>query len=352
MSRLRVLVVEDSVTVRKHIVEALSRLPDFEVVGEAGDGKLGIELCLSLKPDVITLDMMMPELSGLAATEYIMAYCPTPILIVSSSTNRGELFKTYEALAAGAVDVLDKPLGDDDEAWEERLASTLKLIARIRVITHPRARLSGFSQAPASASRPQPAASGGLRAVAIGASTGGPGAVLEFLKGLPADFPLPILIVVHLGRVFGSAFPEWMDGISPLRVAFARHGEPLPPPGKGRVFLAPPDVHMVLRGGRLWLEDGAPRHSCKPAVDVLFESVAAELGPAAAGFLLTGMGKDGAQGLLALRRGGAMTVAQDEASCVVYGMPREAVALGAAVQVLPLSRMAPTLLGLAQGTAL
>jgi two-component system chemotaxis response regulator CheB len=352
MSRLRVLVVEDSTTVRKHIVEALSQRPDFEVVGEACDGKQGIEMCMALRPDVITLDMMMPELSGLAATEYIMAYCPTPILIVSSSTNRGELFKTYEALAAGALDVLDKPLGaESDAAWEDQLASTVKLIARIKVITHPRARLSGLStlnplSLPAS---PMVASGGALRAVVMGASTGGPGAVLSILKALPADFPLPILLVVHLGRVFGSAFPEWMDGVSSLRVGFAQHGEALPPPGQGRVFLAPPDMHLMLKGSRLWLDDSPPRHSCKPAVDVLFESAARELGPAAAGCLLTGMGKDGALGLLALRQAGAMTLAQDEASCVVYGMPREAVALGAAVKVLPLDRMAPTLMALAAG---
>ena len=317
MSRLRVLVVEDSTTVRKHIVEALASRPDFEVVGEASDGKQGIELCMSLRPDVITLDMMMPELSGLAATEYIMAYCPTPILIVSSSTNRGELFKTYEALAAGALDVLDKPLGaESDEVWEERLASTLRLIARIKVITHPRARLSGYAPGAQAGSGvatvpPVAAPGGGLRAIVMGASTGGPGAVLSILKGLPSDFPLPILLVVHLGRVFGSAFPEWMDGVSSLRVGFAQHGEALPPPGQGRVFLAPPDMHLAVKGSRLWLDDSPPRHSCKPAVDVLFESAARELGPAAAGCLLTGMGKDGALGLLGLRQAGAMTLAQE-----------------------------------------
>ena len=332
---------EDSLTVRKRIVEALSAMPDFEVVGEAADGRQAIELCQSLRPDVMTLDMMMPVMSGLAATEFVMAYCPTPILIVSASTNRGELFKTYQALAAGAVDVLEKDLGQGgDGAWESSLASALRIVARVRVITHLKGR-----QAP----EPAPAgvaavpASAALRAVAIGASTGGPGAVLALLKGLPKGFPLPILLVVHLTPAFGGAFAEWLDGESPLPVAYAKDGEPMPQPGKGCVRMAPPASHLSLRDGRLRLDQGPERHSCRPSVDVLFESVAAELGAAAVGCLLTGMGRDGAAGLLAMRRAGALTLAQDEASCVVYGMPREAVQLGAAARVLPLDRMAPAL---------
>src|SRR6266849_7363768 len=144
---VRVLVVEDSLTVRKRLVEVLSADPQMEVVGEAGDGKAGIELCQKLHPDIVTLDMMLPVMSGLGATEYIMAYCPTPILIVSSSTNRGELFKTYEALAAGAVDVLEKPNGNEsDGSWERKFLSTIRLVSRIRVITHPRGRLGNLGQ--------------------------------------------------------------------------------------------------------------------------------------------------------------------------------------------------------------
>src|SRR5690242_12529067 len=139
MRTIRVLVVEDSLTARKLLVEVLTASPDIEVIGEAPDGKRAIELCQRLRPDVVTLDMMLPVMTGLAATEYIMAYCPTPIVVVSSSTNRGELFRTYEALAAGAIDVLDKPKGDEpDGEWEARLLSTVKLVSRIKVITHPR----------------------------------------------------------------------------------------------------------------------------------------------------------------------------------------------------------------------
>lgn len=341
MARVRVLVIEDSLTVRKRMVEVLSADPALEVVGEAADGKRGIELCQRLRPDVVTLDMMLPVMSGLAATEFIMAYCPTPILIVSASTNRGELFKTYEAMAAGAIEVLDKPRGDEaDDGWARKLVATVKLISRIKVITHPRARLGAMGLKPAT---PLLESATSPRLVAIGVSTGGPGALVEILRGLPADFPLPILLVLHLGKLFAPAFAEWLDGQSRLRVSYASDGDALPRFGQGQVVLAPPDRHLVVRGGLLRLTDTPERHSCRPSVDVLFESLAAELGPACVACLLTGMGKDGAQGLLAIRHAGGRTIAQDESSSVVFGMPREAILLGAAEQVLALDRVAPAL---------
>jgi two-component system, chemotaxis family, protein-glutamate methylesterase/glutaminase len=347
MKSIRALVVEDSLTVRKRIVEVLESDPDITVIGEAADGKTAIELCLSLRPDVVTLDMMLPVMTGVAATEYIMAYCPTPVLIVSASTNRGELFRTYDALAAGAVEVLEKPLGDEtDDRWERTLISTVKLVSRIKVITHLRGRLRGAAQEPASISVCHPGAAP-YRMVAIGTSTGGPGACLEILKSLPPDFPLPILLVIHIGEAFGAALADWLDSQSGLRVACARDGEALPAVGEARVLLAPPGRHMVLRNGRIRLIDSEERHSCRPSVDVLFESVAEGIGDRAIGCLLTGMGKDGAQGLLAMRRAGAWTAAQDEASSVVFGMPHEAIAVGAAERVLPLSQIAPALLALA-----
>ncbi len=194
MKRLRVLVVEDSLTVRKHLCEILARDPGIEVAGEAEDGRQAIELCQSLRPDVITLDMMLPVMSGLAATEYIMAYCPTPILVVSASVNRGELFKTYEALSAGAVEVMDKSRADDEgDAWEREFVATVRLVARVKVVTHVRGRHSTRQFAPPPAILP--AAHGTrYRLLALGASTGGPGALVEVLQALPVDFPLPILI--------------------------------------------------------------------------------------------------------------------------------------------------------------
>ena len=347
--KIRVLVAEDSMTVRKHLCAVLETDPDLEVVGEASNGKEAIHLCQARRPDVITMDMMMPTMSGLAATEYIMAHCPTPILVVSSSTNRGEIFKTYEALAAGAVEVLEKPKGDDsDSSWERQFLSTVKLVSRIHVITHIRARLptpAATAPKPFDGSAIRAAATTSHKLVAIGASTGGPAAIVSLLRGLPAPFALPILLVLHINEPFGSAFAEWLDGQTRHRVAFAKDRETLKS-AAGRVVMAPPDRHLAIEADHLRLLADPPRHSCRPSVDVLFESVARTCGAEAVACLLTGMGRDGAEGLLKIRESGGFTIAQDQASCVVYGMPREAVLLNAATQVLPLDDIAPVLASL------
>lgn len=348
MTRIRILVVDDSLTVRRRLSEVLAADLSLEVVGEAEDGKQAIELCQRLRPDIVTMDMMLPLMSGLAATEYIMAHCPTPILIVSSSTNRGELFKTFEALAAGAVDVLEKPPGDErNEIWEHRLVATVKLVSRIRVITHPRARLGALGHLRPDLSAPMMSPSPTIDSrryeiVVIGASTGGPGAIVEILRTLVLPFPLPFLFVLHIGEPFGAAFAEWLDGQAGVMVSYPRDGD-LVTAKAGQVIMAPPDSHLVVERGRLRLTDAPPRHSCRPSVDVLFESIAHEYGAAAIAAVLTGMGRDGAAGLLAVRRAGGFTIAQDEASSVVYGMPREAVMLGAVDHELPLARIGPAL---------
>jgi two-component system chemotaxis response regulator CheB len=348
MAPIRVLVVEDSLTIRMRLVEILTGDPDIAVVGQAEDGRTAIALCQALRPDVVTLDMMLPIMTGLAATEYIMAHCPTPILIVSASINRGELFRTYEALAAGALDVLEKPNGEEaDGEWERKFIGTVKLISRIRVITHLRAKLTSPPRpVKAAALGERPDSGSRFDVVAIGASTGGPSAVRDVLLSLPADFPLPILLVLHIAEPFGTALAEWLDGLSRLRVACAVDGEPIQRPGGGRVVVAPPDAHLVVRQGRLRLSRAPERNWCRPSVDVLFESVAEEIGARAIGCLLTGMGKDGAEGLLAIRKAGGASIAQDEATSVVYGMPREAALRGAAERVLPLPEVGPALAGL------
>jgi two-component system chemotaxis response regulator CheB len=347
MARIRILVVDDSMTIRRRLCDVLAADPEIEIVGEAGDGRSAIELCRELRPDIVTLDMMLPVMSGLAATEYIMAHFPTPILIVSSSTNRGELFKTYEALAAGAVEVLEKPTGSEtDGQWETRLVSMVKLVSRIRVITHPRARLGPFGRTPtAPAARPAAGPIETPRLLALGASTGGPGAIITILRALPWPYPLPILMVMHIGEPFALAFADWLDGQSPHRVAYARDREPLSG-ARGRVVIAPPDRHLVVAGNRLVLTSDPERHSCRPSVDVLFESLARECGPAGVACLLTGMGRDGAAGLLDIHNAGGFTIAQDEATSIVYGMPREAALLGAARHILPLGEIGPVLAGL------
>lgn len=352
MKKVKVLVVEDSLTVRKRLCEVLAADEEIEIVGEAPDGKKAIHLCQERRPDVITMDMMLPQMSGLAATEYIMAHCPTPILVVSSSFNRGELFKTYEALAAGAVDVLEKPRGDEPAGvWERHFLSTLKLVSRIPVITHLRGRW-GRSLSTDSAVHIEPVRKlvprPGAEVIAIGASTGGPRALVEVLKALPRELPLPVLVVLHISEPFGASFAEWLDGQTERRASYAKDGEPVAA-AVGRIVMAPPQRHLLVRAGRLHLTSDPERHSCRPSVDVLFESLAREYGAATMACLLTGMGRDGAAGLLAIRAAGGLTIAQDEASCVVYGMPREAVELGAAMHILTLADIAPALVSAAGG---
>lgn len=338
---LRVLLVDDSATVRQRLRQAVETIAAGEVVGEATDGREAIELCARLRPDVVTMDMMLPVMSGLAATEYIMAHCPTPILIVSASFNRGEVFKTYDALAAGAVDVFEKPNGSEaDGYWDGIFARHLRAVARVKVITHPRAKLSAWMRV----EPPRPIAHGSaeLPVIAIGASTGGPGAVVEILRALPPRLDAALLVVMHLSPAFATEFASWLDGVVAQEVRYAVNGETLAQVA-GTVRLAPPQVHLRVDNGRLTLSDAAERHSCRPSVDVLFESVAAACGARATGCLLTGMGRDGAAGLLRMRLAGAHTIAQDEASSVVFGMPREAIALGAAQEVLSLSEIGPRL---------
>jgi two-component system chemotaxis response regulator CheB len=349
--RIRVLVVEDSLTVRRRLCEVLASDPAIEVIGDAEDGKEGIERCVALRPDVVTMDMMMPVMTGLGATEYIMAHCPTPILIVSSSTNRGELFKTYEALAAGAVDVLEKPRGDEPVGeWEARFLAAIKMVARIHVVTHVRASLAALGHVrfdphtPAAALATAAPAAPRSRCdlVVIGASTGGPGAILEILRALRPPLAVPLLFVLHIDEPFAAAFAEWLDAQTEIRVSYARDGDKLSD-RIGSVTMAPADHHLIVKDGRLRLTQDPPRHSCRPSIDVLFESVAREGGSNTIGCLLTGMGRDGASGLLDLRNSGGFTIAQDESSSVVYGMPREAVRLGAAARELPLSEIGKTL---------
>ena len=362
---IRVLVVEDSPTVRNRLCEVIMRDSEFALAAAVSDGAQAVDACRDLRPDVIAMDLVLPGLDGLAATQHIMAHHPTPILIVSSSSNRGELFRTYDALASGAVDVLDKPRGDDaDGEWDRQFLAALKLVARIRVISRPKPRPArlppappgapGHSGAPGGpgqvAGRTGPIDAARNRVVAIGASTGGPGAVADVLRGLPAQFQFPVLVVVHAGEPFAIGLADWLDSQMSRRVSYPRDGDPVAS-AAGAVVIAPPGQHMLVRGGRLRLTRDPERNWCRPSVDVLFESVAAEYGTAAVGCLLTGMGRDGAAGLLAIRSAGGTTISQDEATCVVYGMPREAEALGASMRVLPLADIAPALAAMSRGEA-
>jgi two-component system chemotaxis response regulator CheB len=244
----------------------------------------------------------------------------------------------YDALVAGAVDVLEKPSGEEAEGeWERKFLATVKLVARIRVITHLKAR--SRSTAAGAVGIPQKSSTSAITLAAIGASTGGPGAIVEILRTLPLDLGVPVLFVLHINPQFGHAFADWLDAQTSWRARFAVDGEPLSA-ATGQVVMAPPGRHLMLKKGHLRLDDGPERFSCKPSVDVLFESIAAETGSSTVAALLTGMGRDGAGGLLAIRQAGGTTIAQDEASSIVYGMPREAVLNNGAGRVLPLGEIA------------
>jgi len=339
MGALRILIVEDSLAVRRHLVSVFSSDPSCAVVGEAADGERGVELCQSLRPDVVAMHLPLPGMNGVEATRRIMAYCPTPIVVFAGAETRAPGLRLVDALSAGAIDAVERPTRHTTGAWAEALLSRVKLAARVTPASEPVA-----------PSWPRPAAPKELspRAVVLGASTGGPSAVREILKGLPADFPLPLVLVMHLSDAFEFPMVEWLGKNSRVPVRHAVHGELLPPVGQPGLVMARADRHLVLRDGRLWLTDEPLRNSCRPAVDLLFESAARELGPRAIGCLLTGMGKDGAEGLQALKEQGAMTLAQDEASSAVFGMPREAIQLGAARFVVSLKDIAGWLVTLAR----
>jgi two-component system chemotaxis response regulator CheB len=340
--RVRVLVVEDSATVRARIVEVLRSDDGIDVIAEATDGRAAIALCLELRPDVITMDLMLPIINGLAATEYLMQHCPTPILIISAAMNRDGFVDTLAPLAAGAVDVLEKPdasVAEGGEEWDRHLIATVKLVAKIRVITHLGRRPR--PSAPVEVERPdRPTHLGKYSVLAIGASTGGPTAVCTVLRGLPPSFSLPVLLVMHVSESFGSTFTEWLADMIGRKVHLATTGEPLSA-AAGQVIMAPPGRHLALHRNTLMLTSDRERHSCRPSVDVLFESLAQTLGARVAACLLTGMGRDGAAGLLEVHRAGGLTIAQDEATSAVYGMPGEAVRLGAAQHVLPIDQIGP-----------
>jgi two-component system chemotaxis response regulator CheB len=356
MTRIRVLVVEDSLTVRRYLLDILGQDPDIQVVGEAVDGQQAMALCQKLRPDVITLDLAMPVVDGLAVTEYIMAHFPTPILIISGSRERGEVFKTYDALAAGAIEVMEKPLASDLASdWERKFLAMVKMVSRIKVITHLRGRMDGSRRyaidkgavEQTALAIPQKHAS---RIVAIGTSTGGPAALTAVLSSLNPGYPWPILVVIHLSLAFGNTFAEWLGRQITLPVSLADDGQLLSD-CKGRVLIAPPDQHLVVRGSRLRLTQDPLLHSCRPSVDVLFSSLAIEQRESTIACLLTGMGKDGAQGLLAIRQMGGHTMAEDASTAIVFGMPAEAIKLNAATMILPLPKIGPHLNWLAETDA-
>lgn len=345
---VRVLVVDDSAVVRQVLSELLARDPDIEVVGTAADPYLARDKIKRLNPDVLTLDVEMPRMDGLAFLENLMRLRPMPVVMVSSLTERGAEV-TLQALALGAVDFVTKPrlgVAQGLEEYADEIAGKVKGAARARVQALVRA-----GPRPGTAAAPPAPMAARFRTtdrlVAIGASAGGTEAIRAVLEQMPADAPA-VVLTQHIPGGFSRAFVERLDRHSPMLVREATDGELVLP---GHAYLPPGDHHLrVVRDGARWrcrIDAGPPVNRHRPAVDVLFRSVARSAGANAIGVVLTGMGDDGARGLLEMREAGAATLVQDEASSVVWGMPGAAVRMGAAQETLALHHLPARLLELA-----
>lgn len=338
MSRVRTLIVDDSASMRAALGRILSADPDIEVIGAAPEPHAARAMIRDLDPDVITLDIEMPGMDGLSFLEKIMRLRPMPVVMCSTLTARGAE-ATIEALRLGAVDCVAKPAGNplDIAGDAALLCRTVKAAARASVRS---------GTAPPSPSPPTPPAATTRTAyrdvvIAIGASTGGVEALFAIVSALPVDCP-PVLVVQHMPAGFTGSFAGRLDRDCPVRVVEAVDAAAIT---RGTVYIAPGGgQHMELVGGRIRVRPGELRNGHRPSVDVLFQSIAA-LGPAAVGAILTGMGADGAQGLLAMRRAGARTFGQSRDSCVIYGMPRVAVELGAVEREVSLAAMPEAILG-------
>lgn len=349
---IRVLVVDDSAVLRQQICYILQSDPELHVVGQAKDGNEALRLTKDLRPDVITMDIRMPHMDGFEAIRHIMAESPVPIVVVTGSDVDRQMEVARKAIRLGAVSVLIKPGAMTSPTYKDqatRLIEQVKLMSGVRVITriHSTERVVAAPHSPPIAPRsPSVAASGAAdtRLIAIGASTGGPAALYKVLSGLPADLPVPVVIVQHISFGFVGGLAEWLNGGCDLEIEVPEHGQRIE---AGHVYIAPDEHHMrVDRFGRIRLYNEAPVGGHRPSVTVLFESVAQEYGASAIAAILTGMGADGAVGMESLKRAGARTIAQDEQSCVVFGMPKEAIARGAIDHVVPLDKIATTIMAL------
>jgi len=349
----RVLIVDDSAVVRQILTEILSRDPGIEVVGAAADPLLARDKIKRLNPDVMTLDVEMPRMDGLAFLENVMRLRPMPVVMISSLTERGA-DTTLQALALGAVDFVSKPkldVASGLQSYSDEIIAKVKTAAKARV--RPLAR-TGAPRVNLDTALPAPPALRFRttdRLIAIGASAGGTEALRVVLEQMPADAPA-IVLTQHIPAGFSRAFAERLDRHSAMAVREASDGEAILP---GHAYLPPGGQHMrIIRDGARWrarIDDGPAVNRHKPAVDVLFRSVAQSAGGNAVGAILTGMGDDGARGLLEMSQAGAPTLVQDEASSVVWGMPGAAMRMGAAKEALPLERIAQRLLDLAASIA-
>jgi len=335
--KVRVLVADDSPTVRLMLSRMLEVDSDIKVVGTAGDGREAVEQVAALRPDLVTMDVNMPVMDGLTAIENIMAENPVPVLVISSVVNKDNIANAARALGAGAVDVISKPMPkslDEFNSVAADLRTRIQMLSRVRVITR-----TNPSLVKKTVDRPKPAqkapqARPGDIIVAIGSSTGGPQALQQILCSLPGNLDAGVVIVQHIAKGFTDGLIEWLSTGCDLKIIKGEDGHLVKP---GEVVIAPEGVHMIVTSnGRIRLVNRKAPGQHKPSVDVLLESVAKVYGKNAIGIILTGMGRDGAQGIKAIHDQGGYTIAQDEDTSVIFSMAKEAIRLGGVDQIVPL----------------
>jgi two-component system chemotaxis response regulator CheB len=349
---VRVMIVEDSLVVRRLLAHIVSRDPRLTLAAAVASAEEALQEMPRVRPDVVSMDIRLPGMDGLEATRRIMAEQPTPIVVIADSVQDSTFSISMNALRAGALSVVEKPVGIETGGFAqvaETICTQLYIMSQVAVIRQ-RAAKPPRSRPPLgpgmAAQRPPPSQPSVL---AIAASTGGPPALAQVLGALPADFPLPVLLVQHMGAAFMEGFAHWLDGLVPMKVAVAQEGEPARP---GHVYVAPGDRHLLLTlQGTLRLSNGQPIASQRPSATLLFRSVAEAAGAQALGVLLTGMGEDGAVGLAEMRQSGGYTITEHESTAVVYGMPAAAVRLGGSSLSLPLPAVGPRLAQLARQEA-
>ncbi len=342
MNKIRVLIIEDSAVIRELLRYIIGRDPRLQVAAAVAIAEEALRILEETSPDVISLDIRLPGMNGLEATRQIMARRPTPIVVVSASVESEDLKITMSALQAGALAVVEKPVGTAQDQYEclaERLCTQLAIMSQVKVVRQRFPREVRPAQVRPALSQ----TSNSYRVLGITASTGGPNALMALLDALGKDFPLPVAVVQHITPSFLKGFASWLAGVCPFPVEVVESKQPAV---SGIVYLAAADRHLRAEEKWVWVDAGDPVCCQRPSGTVLFQSMAKNQGPHALGVLLTGMGEDGADGLLALHKTGAYTIAEDASTAVVYGMPAAAVRLGAARESLPLPAIAPRILEL------
>lgn len=344
MKKVRVLIVEDSAVTRRLLVEIVKADARMEVVADVGSAEEALRGLAAWKPDVITMDLRLPGINGIQATRQIMSTSPTPIVVVTGASP-DEREMTQEAMKAGVVHVITKPQGftrEDFSNMARTLCNQLVVMSQVRVIRQrswkaaPGVELPRFFERGSGIWRRED-----IKYLAVVASTGGPAAVARILNGLGEDFTLPILLVQHISPSFVESFRRWLDGVCPLPVRLAKSNEI---PEAGVVYLAPPEHHLALGARGLHIDGGPPLGLSCPSGNVLFSSLAKHAPRASIGVLLTGMGEDGALGLHEMQKAGCLTIAEDESTAVINGMPGTAQKMGAVIDLLPLPDIAPRIL--------